>query len=92
LEIVKILIEHKADINCKNVLTQDTPLHISVALNRIDITKLLLANGADVNYKNVAGMASLYLANKQNYTTMVKLLLGHGANKCDVELPALKQC
>lgn len=42
LEIVKMLLEHDANIEAKNAL-QETPLHRAAHFNRVDIVDFLLS-------------------------------------------------
>ncbi|KAB0793743.1 hypothetical protein PPYR_13363 [Photinus pyralis] len=58
----------------------DTPLHLTVRLNDLNLTRLLLIAGADINAKNNAGIAPLHMAIYKSNVEMVKLLLEHGAN------------
>lgn len=53
-EIVKSLIEAKADINIKNRFGE-TPLMLAVSEGRVEVVRLLLESGADVNFKNSKG-------------------------------------
>jgi ankyrin repeat protein len=49
LEIVKLLLEHGADVNAKTAY--ETALHLAAGEGHLEIVKLLLEHGADVNAK-----------------------------------------
>lgn len=53
-EVVKLLIEHGADLNVRQE-DGGTPLHIAVTLGRAEIAELLIKKGADVTAKNRGG-------------------------------------
>lgn len=52
LETVKILIEHKADINNKGGMYGNTPLHSAACIPDIDLVFYLIEQGADPRIKN----------------------------------------
>ena len=73
LEIVKLLLEHKADPSwccCSCV----TALHLAIQANHVDITRLLLANGADPNIVHDLEVDSFGLAQKYGNNEMIELL------------------
>jgi ankyrin repeat protein len=51
LEIVKLLLEHGADVKAKTELFCETTLHLAARNGHFEIVKLLLEHGADVNAK-----------------------------------------
>jgi len=57
----------------------NTPLHIAIQNNNIEIVKALLADGCDLNERNADGLNSLDLATMLNNEEIVRLLLEHGA-------------
>jgi len=57
----------------------NTPLHIAIQNNNIDIVKALLADGCDLNERNADGLNPLDLATMLNNEEIVRLLLEHGA-------------
>lgn len=61
MPIVKLLINHGADINAKNE-RGETPLHLATRYCFNKIVKLLLENGADPNIKDNEGKTPLDLA------------------------------
>lgn len=59
----------------------DSPLHIAIRDNNIEIAKLLLANQCDLQAVNTEGLTPLQLATKMGNAEMVALLLQHGTGK-----------
>lgn len=78
-EIVKLLLEKGAAVNCKNVLAE-TPLHYAAATNRKGIVTLLLAKGAAVNASTTNGDTPLSYAVRRGHTEIIGLLLEKGAD------------
>ena len=88
-EIVKLLLEAKADVNKKS--NDDyTAITLASLLGHAEIVKLLLEAGADVNamarvYANVSaegnnGKTALMIASEEGYVETVRLLLAAGAD------------
>ena len=81
-EVLQILLSNE---HCDPMLTDNhgnTPLHIACAFNEYRAAKILLSNEkVDLCVKNANGKTPIQLA--QNYSIM-KLLIGHGANPNDV--------
>ena len=84
--IVKILMDHCADVNA----IAENPgrvqaLHSATACGSTEIVKILLEHGAEVNARQHGGWTALQAAAKHGNLEMVQLLLRHGA---DPEQPA----
>lgn len=77
-EVIKILLENKADVNVTNNIGM-TPLLYSVFHNYDFITKLLIDYGADVNLVLMDGSVPLHWACKMLNKKSIKLLLENGA-------------
>ena len=77
---VKYLIEHKAQVNAKDI-SCSTPLHEAVRSGRIDCTSILLAAGADPNQKDASGNTPLHLVMPvASRSEIFSKLLAAGAN------------
>ncbi len=86
-EVVRLLIEHHADVNAKDTAAE-SPLILAAAIDhgngaggeirdRLAIAELLVASGADVNAQNNEHAPALTLAVNNNSPAMVKLILAH---------------
>lgn len=79
VEIVKILIDHGANINSEGN-SSFPPLIVAISYDRDEITNLLLAKGADVNVNTgVLGSTPLMKASSFGNSEVVKSLLKLGA-------------
>lgn len=79
--IVKILLDHGADVNsiAENPSCVQA-LHSAAACGSTEIVKILLQNGADINARQHGGWTALQAAAKHGNLEMVDLLLSHGAD------------
>ena len=75
VEVVKLLLENKADVNAANQ-NRETPLHWASQSGRVEIVKLLLKNKADVNAADEDGWTALPRALENGHVEVVKLLSG----------------
>jgi len=80
LEIVKLLLDRRADINAvsKNAFSA-TPLQGAAAFKNIDLARLLIDRGANVNCRGEEGVSPLHEAAGSGQIELAKLLLDHGA-------------
>ena len=78
-KVVKLLIEHNADVNAEDAVAADTPLHEAAGTDH-QILKLLIEHGADLHKRNSAGLTPLHNAARRGDHKSVKLLLAQGAN------------
>lgn len=77
-DLVKVLLEHKADVNGRSY--DQTALYQAVCSNQERTVQLLLEHGAEVNALNYGGReTALYVASRRGYTAIVQLLLQSGA-------------
>ncbi|OBT78204.1 hypothetical protein VF21_02722 [Pseudogymnoascus sp. 05NY08] len=65
LEILRLLLEKKANVNVKNVADGRTPLHIAISLEIIDAVRMLLQHGAKRNIKDRSGKSARQLYQEQ---------------------------
>ena len=57
LEIVKLLIEHKADLTLKTENSYGyTAIHFAASSGNVELVKLLIAKGAEINEKTAKGV------------------------------------
>lgn len=74
--ICKLLIAHKAEINCQGL----TPLMCAAGSGYKDTVKLLVDNNAHINAKESLSNTSLIYALRNNQKSMCELLLTHKAD------------
>ena len=61
LEIVKMLLEHGADVNIRNMDNKgDTPLHYAALNGHLEVVKELLKYGADINAQSDDGQTAIH--------------------------------
>lgn len=60
LLMVKLLVQHGANVNIPSVKTGETPLHYAVRLGRKDIIKVLLKAGADTSLEDTISKKNSY--------------------------------
>jgi len=78
LEIVRYLLENKANPNPKGLIR--TPLEEAISKNNYDIFDLLLTFKADVNLQDAHGFSPLHSAVNNNDERFIDRLLALGAN------------
>lgn len=78
LAVVKVLVEHHANIDTKGS-NGDTPLTVAVSYGHADVVSYLIAHGAKVNLENGRGWTPLDLAEGGRRTGIARLLRAHGA-------------
>lgn len=74
VDIIKMLIENKADVNLPTTTGKETPLHYAARFNNPDVVKLLLDNKADKTMKDAAGLTPYETAKKENADKVLDLL------------------
>ena len=91
LQMVQVLLEHKADVNAR-ADPGETPLHFlprnadgiprtpSQTSQLHNVARCLLYHGADVNARNDSLSTPLHIAARNGWVEVVRVLLEHGAS------------
>lgn len=79
-EIIRLLIQHGADVNAWDAKHHLNPLLAAIYWNNKDAARLLLEAGADPNVVNSDTESPLSMAVEQNDLDTAVLLLRHGAD------------
>jgi ankyrin repeat protein len=81
VELVRLLLDHKADIEAKEYPSDERPLHRAAFYGKTETVRLLLERGAKLDVKdNQFGWTALHNAAYGGRTEVTKLLLEKGAN------------
>ncbi|MGL5024125.1 MAG: ankyrin repeat domain-containing protein [Cetobacterium sp.] len=71
VSIVRLFLEHNADINIQEPLQGNTPINLAIFNKDLQMVSFLKENGANLDIKNSWGMNSLeyaiYLKNNMNF-------------------------
>ncbi|MBS0606227.1 MAG: ankyrin repeat domain-containing protein [Verrucomicrobia bacterium] len=78
-QLVKLLIESKADLNVTDNL-KDTPLHAACMHGHLEAAKLLIAAGADIHAKGGQGCTPLHNACREGHLQVVRFLIQEKSN------------
>ena len=78
-EVLRLLLQHGADINGAEKPHYLTPLHWACYQEHLDVAQILLEHGAEINAASSEG-TSLYYASRIGRLEIVRLLLEHGAD------------
>jgi len=84
LDISRLLLEHRADVNATAEPTRRTALHAATAQGNASLVRLLCEYGATVDDADVAGISPLHTAAVMGDTKTTGVLLHYGA---DAEQP-----
>lgn len=87
IEVLKLLIFHKADIHSCAGAYASPALHIAVQLENIDIVRLLLHHKASVNSLDATGDTALHRAAAKGNLGIANVLLANGAmiDSCNLQ-------
>jgi ankyrin repeat protein len=77
IEVVRILIGAKAEVNMKAPFVISPLMH---SVRDLELVKLLITSGADVNQKNFRGTTALMIAAGDGEVSVVRYLLEKGAD------------
>ena len=73
-------IEHGANIDDQDYLSENGPLHFAVSFWHIRILKLLIEYGGSIDFKALEGATALTYAVSYRKKEMAKFLIENGAN------------
>ncbi len=76
-EVVKLLLDHGAEINARDQESGATPLSYAASLGRAEVVDLLLTRGADATLKNTRGQTPLDLAEQNDQKEISELIRRH---------------
>lgn len=80
-EVVKVLLEARADTEARYGMDGRTSLHHAVIYRYEGMVKVLLREGADIEATDNVGQTPLHLAAHYDHERVVRILLEAGANK-----------
>jgi hypothetical protein len=72
-EIVRLLIQHKANVDVQDAY-KSTPLHLATRAGNIEVVKILLEAGAKKELKNIYGKTPMDIANEIEVNEIIMLL------------------
>src|ERR1017187_10344224 len=79
IEIVKLLVEHGADLNYTHPITKMTALSLAAYNGSMEVVQYLLSKGADPNIKLRGGVSIVRAVREVGNTAMVDFLMKNGA-------------
>ena len=79
-DLVRLLIEHGADVNAKETWRGQTALMWAIAEKHLSVVRILLENGADLDAKTGKGFTPFLFAVRGGDFDIVRALLVAGAN------------
>lgn len=79
-EVVKLLLSHSAEVNCKDV-RERTPLHWAACSSREQAAAELLKAKADVNIKSIAGYTPFAMAQDWSTTALANMIQEYGGER-----------
>ena len=82
LEITKLLVAYRANVNDQKNSNRISPLHFAVAVNNIGLMNVLMENGANVDGKDKFGYSPLHVAAINNHLTAAMVMVQKGASAC----------
>jgi ankyrin repeat protein len=80
VEMVRLLVEHKADLTATTSSGGDMPIHLAAEQGFEKVVEVLLAAGVKVDSLNESEWTPLIVAAEMNQPRVAKVLLEHGAN------------
>ena len=92
INIARLLIENGADINMKHGELQNTPLHIAVIIDDMEMIELLLENGANKNIVNRYGYSPISLVENEIARELFNNISNKLPKRIDLDINPTKKC
>jgi hypothetical protein len=83
--MVRLLINHKADVNVRSRIRPETPLTLAAQGGHTDVVERLLAAGADPDAVDHFGRTALIYAENAGRKDIVAMLRAHGASEAGLD-------
>ncbi|CAI8047040.1 Ankyrin repeat domain-containing protein 29 [Geodia barretti] len=80
VEIVRLLVEAKAQLNIQGKEDGVTALHLAAQEGKADVVRLLTEAGAQLDIQKTDGATPLYMACQKGHSDVVEILIRNGAN------------
>ena len=74
--LVKLIVDESDLVNVADICL-NTPLHLAIACNRLNMVKYLLTRGADISKTNIRGQNAVHMAVRMHSPGILSLLLRH---------------
>ncbi|XP_044728090.1 putative ankyrin repeat protein RF_0381 isoform X1 [Chrysoperla carnea] len=78
--VVEVLLEYNANVNFREKINLETPLHIYARRKNVEICKILLNKGVDVDAVDCDGFTALHIASQLGHNEVVTTLLEYGSD------------
>jgi len=88
-EVIKLLLEHGADLSARNPGGNRTALFPAAWAGNVAVAEVLIVAGADVGAKDSYGLTALQLAAEAGQKEAAELLIAHGARIDDKDMYGL---
>jgi len=75
IDISKMIIDAKINVNIQDYQHEFTPLHYAVNLNLIDLVEYLLKNNANPNMQDIFGNTVIHYAILEKYYTIIDIII-----------------
>ena len=79
-DILRVLLEHGADVEARRTKDDATPLHNALSHGALEVVRVLLEHGADANAWTIDGETPFRKALLRENLELVRLMLEHGAD------------
>ncbi|KAK6507850.1 hypothetical protein TWF481_006272 [Arthrobotrys musiformis] len=79
-EIVRLLVEHGADIHSTSLKNRRPLFHQAVFSGKAEMVEYLIDKGANVDVRDIDGWSPIMVAAQMGYCNIIKTLLDKGAN------------